>query len=133
MTDVENEVFTRIATDLRAAFDGISVNSEYVRNPPAFPHVSIEESDSYTEQELVDSAADEQYRRVLYEVNVYSNKSSGRKSEAKEIMDAVCELMHRMNFIRTSRTPVPNMEDATIYRITARFEAVTDGNTIFRR
>lgn len=133
MTDIENEVFTRIADALRAEFKGISVSSSYDRKPTEFPFVSLEEADSYTESDLVDSAAAERFEHVMYEANVYSNKSSGRKSEAKEIMDAVCGLMHQMNFIRTSRAPVPNMEDATIYRITARFEAVTDGNTIFRR
>lgn len=133
MNDIENEMFTKIATTLREKFSGIFVTGEYLRNPPKFPHVSIEEADSYTEEGDLDTSESEKFRRVMYEANVYSNKTSGKKSEAKAIMDVVDKIMHSMNFIRTSRTPVPNLENATIYRITARYEAVTDGNLIYRR
>lgn len=133
MKDIENEVFTRIATELREKFSGINVSGEYTRTPPKFPHVSIEEADSYTSQEDVDTSATERYRNVMYEVNVYSNRTSGKKAEAKSIMNIVDEIMYSMNFIRTARTPVPNMEDATIYRLTSRYEAKTDGEQIYRR
>lgn len=133
MKDIENEIFTRIANDLRGKFDGIYITGEYLRNPPKFPHVSIEEADSFLEPGLLDTSDEEQYRTVMYEVNVYSNKASGKKAEAKRIMDVVDALMYAMNLIRVARTPVPNMEDATIYRITSRYEGLTDGNSIYRR
>lgn len=133
MKDIENEVFTMVATELRDKFPGIHVSGEYTRTPPKFPHVNIEEADSYTSQEDVDTSATERYRNVMYEVNVYSNRTSGKKAEAKSIMNLVDDIMYSMNFIRTTRTPVPNMEDATIYRLTSRYEAKTDGKTIYRR
>lgn len=133
MKDIENEVFTKIATVLRGRFPGIYVTGEYLRNPPRFPHVSIEEADSYINQSTEDTSPEARHRNVTYEVNVYSNKTAGKKSEAKSIMDAVDSVMYGLNLTQTARTPVPNMENATIYRITSRYEGVTDGNTIYRR
>lgn len=133
MIDVENEVYTRIAEMLRLEFPGINVSSEYVKSPSAFPHVSITQSDCYPVAEREDSGLMENTTVVLFEINAYSNKTSGRKAECKRIINTVNELLRSMNFRRLAMTPVPNMEDATIYRITARYRAATDGKYFYRR
>ena len=46
---------------------------------------------------------------------------------------AIDEKMFSMNFRRLAFTPVPNLEDATIYRIIARYSAATDGENFYRR
>ena len=71
--------------------------------------------------------------QVMFEVNVYSNKAEGRKSECKSIMAAIDEVLFKMNFKRMALTPVPNMEDATIYRLVARYRVATDGKHFYRR
>lgn len=131
--DVENEVYTRIAEMLRGRFPGINTASEYVKSPPAFPHASIVQSDSYPITEREDSSTKENMIMVMFEVNVYSNKTSGKKTECKMIANAVNSLLTSMNFRRLVMTPVPNMEDATIYRITARYRVATDGKFFYRR
>lgn len=133
MIDIENQVFAPIYAMLNDMFDEISITSEYVRQPPKFPHVSIVEQDNYTTLEHLDSSDTEMFATVMYEINVYSNKTVGKKSEAKSILAAIDKMMYGFNFVRTSSTPVPNLEDATIYRLTARYEAETDGKRIFRR
>lgn len=70
---------------------------------------------------------------VMFEINVYSNKSEGKKTECKSIAKAIDEKMFSMNFRRLAFTPVPNLEDATIYRIIARYSAATDGENFYRR
>lgn len=132
MYNVESLVLTDIAKVLREEFDTIDIASEYVRQPSKFPHVSIVESDNYMLMEALDSSDKERYSAVMYEVNVYSNKTSGKKAECRKIMGIIDNMMYDMNFIRTALTPVPNMEDATIYRMTARYQAVTNGTTMFR-
>lgn len=132
MIDIENEVFTPIAQAVRAAYSGAFVTGEYVKAPSSFPHVSIVESDNYQTLDHLDSSGEERYATIVYEVNVYSNRTSGKKTECKGIMDLIDRMMYDMNFTRTARTPVPNMEDATIYRMTARYRAETDGETIYR-
>ena len=61
---------------------------------------------------------------VMYSLSVFSNKSVGRKSEAKAISDFADEEMRKLGFTRTSRLQVPNLMDATIFRLESRYEAV---------
>lgn len=133
MIDIENEVYTRIAEMLRVKFFNINMASEYVKSPSRFPHVSVTQSDSYPITEREDSSIKENMVQVMFEVNVYSNKAKGKKTECKKIASAISDLLTSMNFRRLSMTPVPNMENATIYRITARYRVATDGKFFYRR
>lgn len=132
MIDVENEVYTPIAKALRQEFQGIDVSGEYVRNPSKFPHVSIVESDNYVSANRIDGYGEEKFATIMYEVNVYSNKVGTKKAECKAILDKIDRLFYGRNFRRLSRTPVPNLEDASIYRLTARYRAETDGTNLYR-
>lgn len=133
MIDVESKVYTPIAVALRDAFSGIFVSGEYVKAPSNFPHVSLVEMDNYTSADRLDTADEERFSTLMYEVNVYSNKTSGKKSECKKIIGFIDDLMYKMNFKRLSLAPVPNMDDATIYRMTARYRVETDGENFYRR
>ena len=130
--DIENQVYTPIAQALREHFQGIYVTGEYVKTPSKFPHVSIEEKDNYTTPDHKDTGGSEKYATVMYEVNAYSNKTSGKKSECRSIIALIDQMMYERNLIRIAMTPVPNLEDATIYRLTARYRAETDGINIYR-
>ena len=125
MIDCENEVYTRIVRMLREEFPGINVAGEYTKTPSSFPHVSITQSDNSTIADKQDTSGKEAMSLVMFEINVYSNKSEGKK--------AIDEKMFSMNFRRLAFTPVPNLEDATIYRIIARYSAATDGENFYRR
>ena len=91
------------------------------------------EQDNYTAANRLDSSEGERYSVLMYEVNVYSNKTGGKKSECRSIMADIDKMMYARNFTRISMSPVPNMENASIYRLVARYRAETDGTTIFRR
>lgn len=132
MIDCENEVYTKIATHLREQFPGINIASEYVNAPSAFPHVSVTMSDNSIMFSRMDSG-DHEVAIVLFEINIYSNKTSGKKTECKQIAKAIDNILLPMNFRRMSMNPVPNMEDATIYRIVARYRVATDGKYFYRR
>lgn len=133
MIDVEAQIYTTLATALRTAHSGVSVSGEYVKEPSKFPFVSVVESDNYVSENHLDSAHAERFATLMYEVNVYSNKGVSKKSECKAIMATVDDVMHKLNFIRLSLAPVPNMDNASIYRMTARYRAETDGTNIYRR
>lgn len=133
MIDCENEVFTRISEVLEETYSDIDIASDYVSTPAAFPHVSITQSDCYTTTDKQDTSMSENMVTVVFEINVYSNKTSGKKAECKDIMNTIDSKMQYMNFRRTALTPVPNLEDATIYRLTARYSAATDGKNFYRR
>ena len=123
MIDVENIIFTNLAQALRAAYNGISVYGEFVEVPASFPCVTIVEADNKVYKQTRDLSGVEHYAQVMYEINVYSNKANGKKSEAKEISNMIDGMMTDMLFTRTFRGQTPNI-DRTIYRITMRYEAV---------
>lgn len=125
MIDIENDVFDTVATALRAAYLGIFVTGEYVPTPSKFPAVSIVEADNRIVERMrtlnIENAAS-----VMYEVNVYSNKASGKKSEAKAITETLDAEFAKIGFTRTMKNQVANFNDATIYRIVCRYEAIVD-------
>ena len=131
MIDCENEVYTRIAKVLREKFPGIDIAGEYIQAPSVFPHVSITQSDNSVIANKTTGSAE--MAQVMFEINVYSNKTEGKKTECKAIMKVIDELLFKMNFKRLALTPGPNMEDATIYRMVARYRVATDGKFFYRR
>ena len=134
MIDVENAVFSAVATRVRESFPDIFLVGEYVKSPSSFPAASVVEMDNTIRTDTIDSGSNENHVNVMYEVNVYSNKTAGKKSECKAIIALIDEAMAEMGFGRATMTPVPNEYDSTIYRMVARYKATVSSNhTIYRR
>lgn len=133
MIDIERQVYTPIAAALREQFSGITVSGEYVNAPSKFPYASIIEQDNYTTTGHMDSSDEERFATVMYEVNVYSDKAGSKKSVCREIMSFIDKMLYAQNFTRISLSPVPNLENGTIYRLNARYRAETDGTNLYRK
>lgn len=134
MIDIENEVFQICADAFRAAYPNGFIAGEYVSQPPKFPTVSVVEMDNTVLQSGSDSGDIENFADVMYQVDVYSNLNKGKKAQAKAIIALLDEQFARLGFTRTFLNPVPNMNDATIYRMTGRYRAVVGkDNYIYRR
>jgi len=131
MIDIENELYTRIAQRLRKEFDSIHISGEYVREPAKFPHVTIIQQDNSSYEPTM--THEEVHSLVMFEVNVYSNKLSGKKTECKQIMKIINEEFMDMGFRRTVLRPIPNLYDATIYRMVARYTGVVSKDKIVCR
>lgn len=127
MIDIESILFSDIADDLRAQYPGIFVAGEATASPASFPAVTIVEADNSVYQRMRTTRI-ENAVRLMYEVNIYSNKIGYKKSEAKEILETIDGEFSRLGFTRTACNPVSNLQDASIYRILARYEAVADRN-----
>lgn len=133
MIDIENDIFSEIAEEIRKSYPEAHVTGEYVKVPPYFPSISIIEVDNSVYQRTQTSESTENHAQLLYEVNVYSNKTVGKKMECRQIMLFVDEMFSRFGFTRTFLNTVPDLYDATIYRMVARYQAVADRNhTIYR-
>lgn len=133
MIDAENEIFTNIAAALRKAFPKITVLSETVFVPPAFPCVCIEETDNYAYRKSADSETGENHAVIVYEVNIYSNKASGKKSECKKFFALIDDFFLKLGFVRNTKIPIPT-GDITMYRLFGRYMAVIDKqHAIYRR
>lgn len=134
MINVENDIFSFVAADVREKFPEAFVTGEYVKTPPRFPALSIVEMDNSVYQRTRSSDRVENHAELMYQVDGYSNKTSGKKSECRALMAAADEQFAKLGFTRTMMQPIPNIDDATIYRMTARYTAVVSKDkTIFRR
>lgn len=134
MIDIEDELFRKLATPLRAEFSNIYITGDYAKVPPSFPCVSIVEMDNAPLRRTQDSSNMENHATVMYEVDVYSNKNPGKKGQCKAIIKVVDNIMLSLGFDRTFLNPLPNQEDATVYRMKGRYVAVVgQDSTIYRR
>lgn len=130
MRDVEPELYTRIATKLRANHAGIFMTGEPVSAPSQWPCTSFRETNNYPASENMDSDNSVPVVVVEYRADVYSNKTSGRKSEAKSIISDIEEEMYALNFT-FSRTPINDMGDK-IAHYQGIYRAKYDGKCFHR-
>ncbi len=134
MIDYQNEIFTKIATDVRTKHSGVTVTGEYVRSPSKFPTVTLDEIENVTVEELVDSSDEEKYVGLGYRLQVFSNKIGGKKAEARAIFATADNAMRRMGFRRVAYSTTPEFYESTIYSIMATYEAIIDvGGVIYKR
>ena len=103
------------------------VIGEYLPTPPRMPAVYIQESDNRVVESMRTTNI-ENAVSVMYECNVFSNKASGKKSEAKKIASVMDSAFTEIGFTRTLMENVPNFNEASIYRIVCRYEAIVDKN-----
>ena len=122
--DVETYVFTAVKNAISTAHTGVFVSGEYLQMPDRFPAVFIIQQDSYNHTDSI-SFDGTHADRLMYEVNVFSDKKSGRKQQCSKIMATIDATLQGLGFIRTSRMPIstPNLEP-NIYRLTARYRTI---------
>ena len=133
MIDIENDIFNTVAAVVRAKYPDIYMVGEYVKTPPKFPCISLVEMDNQSYQRTEDSGSAENHVSVMYEANIYSNKTMGKKAECKEIAALIDEQMMALGFARTMLQPIPNGDDATIYRMVGRYSAIVSKNKVIYR
>lgn len=134
MIDFESDVFDLVSNAVHAIVpNAFVISKESARMPSQFPCVSIVEVENTTLKRTRDSGSNENHVYLTYEVNVYSNKANGSKSECKAILELADEALVNVGFSRVMKHPV-SLDDATKYRIVARYAGVSDKNgNIYRR
>ena len=131
MIDIENMLFTKMKTNLP---EGVKAGTMYSSVQSTFPYVTLAVMDNSIYDKFIDSGRIENAVEIMVEVNVYSNKTSGKKEECKALIQNIDDTLSGLGLVRSFCQPTPNLEDATVYRITARYRAVVDKNlNIYRR
>lgn len=134
MIDYLNEIFTKVATTVRTKHEGVYVTGEYTRSPSKFPTVTLDEIENVTVDSLVDSSDTEKYSGLSYRLQVFSNKTGGKKAEARDIFATADNVMLGLGFRRITYSVTPEIYDSTIYSIMATYEAIVDVNgVIYKR
>lgn len=133
MIDIENDVYSDLYEYLQTQIPGIIVYDETILSPEEFPCVCIEEIGNSVYQRSIDSGSNENHAIVDYEVRVYGNKVTDKKSEVRHIYSLVDEWFLMNGFIRISTRPI-SFDDSTKYQFIGRYTATVDKNkTIYRR
>lgn len=130
MNDFLNEIFTLVAKELRSVYPGIFVTGEYTRQPSKFPTVTLDEIENVAAENLLDSSRQENFSALSYRLQVFSNKESGKKAEARKIFATADQEMRQLGFRRISYTTTPEIYESTIYSITAIYEAIVGSNGV---
>lgn len=123
MFDIESTVFKSINNEIKAKHSNAVVYSEYHRVPPIFPCVQIILVSALTHKPSGDGDNVENNTVVGFQIDVYT-KGDNKKSSCQNITATIDEKFLSLGFSRTLLTQTTNLEDASIYRITARYDAV---------
>ena len=130
MIDFENEIFTAVATAVRASHADTTIKGEYIRSPAAFPTVALSEVENVNVDTLTDSSHEEKYAGLGYRLQVFSNKEGGKKSEAKAIFKTADDILCGMGFRRRTYSTTPEIYNSTIFSISATYEAIVSADGI---
>lgn len=128
MFNIQKEIFTKVANAVLASYPTCRITNAFVYAPAEFPCVAIVLSDDGTTYDMRDSSGNDNFRDITVIVDVYSNKTDGKKTEAESIMQIVIDTLFPLNFNMVSCKPFSNINNAQNYRITATFTATVDGN-----
>lgn len=124
--DIEPKVFTTAYDNLITAFPTVDMKStpEFVEAESLA--VRLYEMDSSTLRKGMDlSKSGEHFRDVVYEVQIRSDSTSGKKQQAKAVHDNIHITMINYGFREVSRRSF--FED-TVYRIVARYRGRVDAS-----
>lgn len=132
MIDVFNQIYTTLHNAIKTSYPTASITGEYVPKPESFPAISIVEQDNYMSINKLDNSGRERFATLMFQIDVYSDLAKGRKEQCRSILKIIDNIMFDLNFTRIAASPMPNRDDESIYRITARYRAETDGETMYR-
>lgn len=127
MLNVFNSVFTAIATTVRASVPGVTLTGERIAAPTKFPCVTVVEADNYEDPQYINNTLTEQVTALMYEITVFSNLTSGKRSQCIEILQIIDDVMKRKNGTRMARVEGYFDTEGKIYMVTARYRMKTDG------
>ena len=123
MVDIENYIVDKLSKALKLQFSDIFVKSEYTKNVSQFPCVLIQERANTVYLDSRDENI-ENHVNLMYQIDIFSNLDTGKKKQCKDILKVVDSTMANEGFTRIMAEPIDNIEDATIYRYTARYTAI---------
>ena len=124
VTDCEIDVYAFVKSYIDARFPGAFITGEYVHAPPSFPCVSIVVTDNAVYERAASLSRIENAANVTVTVDIYSNKTFGKKTECGALASYADAALALLGFQRLTLTPVQNLADATIYRLTGRYRAL---------
>ena len=124
MISLENSVIDAISSELETEYPSAFVTAGYIRSSTQFPCIQVVEIDSRVLERASTLSTIEVMATIVIEINFYSNKTSGKKEECRQLATITDEVMEGLGFMRTMLSQTPNYEDSTVYRMTGRWQKI---------
>ena len=99
MKYTNNAIYTIVYNAVKAVESGAYVTQTYTPKPSSFPTVFIREIGRFTPQETATFSNTQDISERSWEVQVFSNLSTGAKEQAYGLMNAVKSAMRGLYFL----------------------------------
>lgn len=126
MRYTNNAIFTAIRNAVKAEYADANCVQMYTPTPAKFPTVFAREIGHFTPQQAWTLTNAQDISERTWEVQVFSNLSTGSKEQAYDILDICKGAMRSLYFIETFEQPI-DQQDKSIYCLVARFRRVIGG------
>ncbi len=126
----ESEFFTRVKRAVQEKYPDAFLSTEFVNQPKTFPMVFFTEEMSTHENDRYYGTSEPLFMRVVYQAQVFTT-GSRRKTQAAQIMAIIRDVMFRYGFRERDNRLLPNLDDGSIARRVARWEAVIDTENVY--
>lgn len=126
MRYTNNAIFTAIRNAVKAEYADANCVQMYTPTPAKFPTVFAREIGHFTPQQAWTLTNAQDISERTWEVQVFSNLSTGSKEQAYDILDICKNVMRSLYFLETFEQPI-DQQDKSIYCLVARFRRVIGG------
>lgn len=123
MIDIESLVINTVFDGVTAVHPDVPVIKGFIEENAVFPCIVIRETNNIPVQRTNTDDCAENYTRVTYQVDVYSDKEGSARSECRELLKLVDGIMQSMKFRRIHMNEPLNI-DRTIFRQYARYVVI---------
>lgn len=123
MIDVENLVFDTIFNGVRNVHQDIEVSKGFIEESAVFPCIVVRETNNVPVQRMNTDDCAENFTRITYQIDIYSDNASRSRSECRELLNLVDEIMQNMKFRRIHISEPLNVK-RTIFRQYARYSVI---------
>lgn len=125
MIDIEQEVFKLVRLAAKTENSSVTVYSEYTATPASFPCVMLTEINNSSLQSTQTTESMENHVQVAYQIDIY-DKGDNKRKNAKNLAKAIDSALLGVKFSRGMLEKLSDNEDAQLYHIIARYDAVID-------
>ena len=100
MIDIENLVFDTVYNGVTTVHQNMNVCKGFIEESATFPCIVVREVNNVPVQTMNTDDCAENFTRVTYQIDIYSDKQGTQRSECRELLKLVDGIMQSMKFRR---------------------------------
>ena len=123
MIDIENLVFDTVYNGVTTVHQNMNVCKGFIEESATFPCIVVREVNNVPVQTMNTDDCAENFTRVTYQIDIYSDKQGTQRSECRELLKLVDGIMQSMKFRRIHMNEPLNIK-RSIFRQYARYTVI---------